>query len=1023
MKQPLKLQAFTMLSCRSPVSRRHTCRTFLVAALLSATCSHAADVPLQLQISNETAPPGGWVQIKVFSSKPQLIQSGALEFTLDPSVFGPVAHVSVFSADGLVSGLATVQDGRIALNFNCVPSPSLGCGGIGQLPGLPLAVVNVPILATATVGKTVTIEADPIDKSYWNRASAKFNYPTYIPSVIAGSVKIGGRMSVSKVSPGGGYLPSGTEVSVQGTGFTSLTTLAIEGVAVSETRYVSPQEIRFVLGAPAELNGKKLVLRDSADPDPVGSEVTFFSSMQPTGFQGQTYYQGVTLLPIFPLQTLSGTVTDGGSYSGDQLAIQNPNLVPVDVTIELNNSFGPLGNPKSKVTIPAGGVFFTFVPSVLTFFALTPSAPIQAIRIPINAQQAIPVRPLYYLPPQVTVDPPVLSFTWQIGTPFPEPKQLKINQTVLTMVSIPPDAPWLSATAASASVNPTGLSAGIYRTTLTLTSNYLLAAPIQIPVSLIVTTDPVPAITANPTKVDFSGIYHGTTPSAQTVTISGTGDFSIRLDQGVFADYGKWLQVSPLSGTLPATLTVSVDPSNVSAYGARGFINVYGPRNTLALPVALTLAGFTPTPASVTFSAKTGSPLQTGSINVNTSTSTFTASASTTSGRPWLRATVSSYYSVALTADPSGLPAGTYTGTVTISAPNMPSADVPVTLVLWDTPPGLHSTPAALTFVYPVGVSLPLSQSVTIDSGGIPVSVFRGDDSSGSPPHFITPTQFSYEIAPGSFDSDLPGVYTDSIKVTGPAGTITIPVTIVVTSSPAAPPMIGSITSAASQTVGPISPGEIIALRGYAVGPPPTTFFTLDSSGKVATNYNGTQVLFDGQPAPIIYASEGQVNAIVPYEVNGKTSTKVEVVYNGIKSQAWGVPIMPSVPAIFTLDGTGVGRAAALNQDNTVNDPSNPAPRGTIVQIYATGEGQTLPPGVTGSITHSAGITPLLQVKATVDGKSAIVRWAGETPESVTGLLAANVALPFDVTPGPEVPVTITIGDQTSVIGTTIAVK
>ena len=132
---------------------------------------------------------------------------------------------------------------------------------------------------------------------------------------------------------------------------------------------------------------------------------------------------------------------------------------------------------------------------------------------------------------------------------------------------------------------------------------------------------------------------------------------------------------------------------------------------------------------------------------------------------------------------------------------------------------------------------------------------------------------------------------------------------------------------------------------------------------------------------------------------------------------------MPSNPAIFTLDGTGVGRAAALNQDNSVNDPSNPAPRGTIVQIYATGEGQTLPAGVTGSITHSTGIMPVLQVKATVDGKIAVVQWAGETPESVTGLLAANVVLPFDVTPGPAVPVTLTIGDQTSVIGTTIAVK
>jgi uncharacterized protein (TIGR03437 family) len=106
-----------------------------------------------------------------------------------------------------------------------------------------------------------------------------------------------------------------------------------------------------------------------------------------------------------------------------------------------------------------------------------------------------------------------------------------------------------------------------------------------------------------------------------------------------------------------------------------------------------------------------------------------------------------------------------------------------------------------------------------------------------------------------------------------------------------------------------------------------------------------------------------------------------------------------------------------------VTDPSNPAPRGTFVQIYATGEGQTLPAGVTGSITRSSGIAPALKVTATVGGLSAPVQWYGETPESVTGLLAANVVLPFELAPGPAVPVTLTIGDRTSAVGTTIAVK
>ena len=62
------------------------------------------------------------------------------------------------------------------------------------------------------------------------------------------------------------------------------------------------------------------------------------------------------------------------------------------------------------------------------------------------------------------------------------------------------------------------------------------------------------------------------------------------------------------------------------------------------------------------------------------------------------------------------------------------------------------------------------------------------------------------------------------------------------------------------------------------------------------------------------------------------------VQYNGARTLMGAVPISPAVPGLFTIDGTGQGRAVALNDDNTVNDPSNPAARGTVIQIYGTGE-------------------------------------------------------------------------------------
>ena len=252
---------------------------------------------------------------------------------------------------------------------------------------------------------------------------------------------------------------------------------------------------------------------------------------------------------------------------------------------------------------------------------------------------------------------------------------------------------------------------------------------------------------------------------------------------------------------------------------------------------------------------------------------------------------------------------------------------------------------------------------------------------------------------------------------------MTVPVNILVTTGPNAPPFIGSLVNAASQTSGAIAPGEIITIYGYAVGSPRAIGFALDLSGNVTTDHGGAEVLFDGKPAPLLYTSPDQTNAIVPYEVAAKTATNVEVVYNGVVSAAWGIPVAPAAPSIFTLDGSGLGQGAILNQDNSVNGPSNPAARGSVIQIYATGEGQTSPPSLTGSVTKSDLKTPVLPVRVSIAGRDASVQFAGSAPDSVAGLLQVNALLPVDVTPGPAVPISLTIGKAQSPNGVTIAVK
>jgi uncharacterized protein (TIGR03437 family) len=112
-----------------------------------------------------------------------------------------------------------------------------------------------------------------------------------------------------------------------------------------------------------------------------------------------------------------------------------------------------------------------------------------------------------------------------------------------------------------------------------------------------------------------------------------------------------------------------------------------------------------------------------------------------------------------------------------------------------------------------------------------------------------------------------------------------------------------------------------------------------------------------------------------------------------------------------------------LNQDNSVNSPSSPALRGTVIQIFAPGEGETSPPAMTGSITALA--SPILAsgVNVSIGGVNAQVVYAGAAPEEVAGLVQLNAVIPESVTPGAAVPIALTIGGVTSADGAVIAVQ
>jgi uncharacterized protein (TIGR03437 family) len=334
---------------------------------------------------------------------------------------------------------------------------------------------------------------------------------------------------------------------------------------------------------------------------------------------------------------------------------------------------------------------------------------------------------------------------------------------------------------------------------------------------------------------------------------------------------------------------------------------------------------------------------------------------------------------------------------------------IPVTLYLPANAPTFSVAPASLTFTAASG-STSQPQTISVVSSDPLLSWFGNLQINSAAGISLACTASACDLTaiPAS-----PGAYYGSFQVRGTDGSLqsTIPITVYALPTESQPPVIGSVVSAATQIAGALSPGEIIALHGIGIGSPPGS-----PTGAV-------QVLFDGRAAPVLYTSLSQINAIVPFEVSGQTVASIQVIINGIESAAWGVPVTPSAPGIFTLNQSGQGAATVLNQDNSVNGPTNPALGGTAIQIFATGGGQTSPPSTTGAITQPPAPILALPVAVSIGGTNALVMYAGAAPQEVAGVVQVNAVLPQGITPSAAAPISITIGGVTSPEGVTIGVQ
>jgi uncharacterized protein (TIGR03437 family) len=236
---------------------------------------------------------------------------------------------------------------------------------------------------------------------------------------------------------------------------------------------------------------------------------------------------------------------------------------------------------------------------------------------------------------------------------------------------------------------------------------------------------------------------------------------------------------------------------------------------------------------------------------------------------------------------------------------------------------------------------------------------------------------------------------------------------VALTSSLATPVIrSGAVVHGASQRADvPIAPGSLVTLYGANLAERTTGINPLP----LPVEAEGTEVLLGGQALPILFASPGQINAQLPFNLPANSVLQVVVRRRDQISVPEAFVVAPAQPGIFTRNQQGSGQGIVVRSDQvTLAEPGTPARPGEAVVIYGTGLGPVSQTPVAG---QPAPGNPLAVALSTVTveagGKQAQVLFAGLTP-GFAGLYQVNAILAADTPSGNAVPLLLRVDGQES---------
>jgi uncharacterized protein (TIGR03437 family) len=645
----------------------------------------------------------------------------------------------------------------------------------------------------------------------------------------------------------------------------------------------------------------------------------------------------------------------------------------------------------------------------------------------------------------------LLSFTTSSTNPHAIPQVLEVRNTGseaigFGSVTCPPD--WCRVRSSPISLqagatgevgliaDPAGLAAGYYYANLTIDSS---AGAAVVPITFHIEANPSLALNPSGKRLTISAGGAAAVPT-QSFLVNASGTATVNWTATLLPG-APWLSLNTpggsSSGIAPGVIGYSLNQTVASTlspqtyYGTIRVASAEVANSPQDFQIVLEVAPATapqipnPSPAGLVFLASAGdgsSAVKPQVVQFFTSSVlpvNYQASAAATDGSLWLSVSPSTGIMSAsspaqsnIIVTPSGLAPGVYQGTVTyasataaapavnvtliVHAPSQTSGQVPASCI----PARIISTQTGLVnnFTALAGVPTPLEIELLDDCGSAMTNgEIAANFSNGDPAFTLALTNPSAGIYGGTWtprhsgsqvtvtaQANAPGFSTVSTQISGAVEPFTSPV---LASS-------GTLHVFNPSPGAPLAPGTIVQIYGSELASQTMAAATLP----LPTTLGGTSVSIGGLPAPLFFASPGQVNAQIPFDLAPEQSYQVILSNNGALTMPQSIQLTPATPEVLALP-SGYAIAQHVSDASAVTDTS-PARPGEYIVIYLSGMGATTLPVASGAVAPSGPLAGTLYAPSiTLNSEPVPVLFSGLTP-GLVGLYQIDTQIPADAQNG-----------------------